>query len=81
MTRLVIDLGTIELSDRAQDVLLAELHRTALLHLAKVRFDEAFAIPFPKILWNLMLHGASRGHWPTTDNAGRHQGGDGRPAA
>lgn len=56
MTRFVIDLGDIKMSDKAADALNEDLQKTALAHVAGLRIDTPLAIKFPRPFpWGIIL--------------------------
>lgn len=48
MTRFVVDLGDIDLPEDTRLSISEDLQRTALSHVAKLRFDDPIAIKFPR---------------------------------
>lgn len=55
MTRFVIDLGDLDLPEDTRKTIAEDLQKTALAHLARVRFTDPFAIKFPKDWWGLIV--------------------------
>lgn len=55
MTRFVVDLGDLDLPEETRLSIAEDLQKTALSHLARVRFNDPFAIKFPKDWWGLIV--------------------------
>lgn len=55
MPRFVVDIGDIEMSQELQEIISADLQKTVLAHVAKLRWDEPFIVKFPKDWWGLIL--------------------------
>ena len=56
MTRFVIDLGDIKMSDKATERLNEDLQKTALAHVAGLRIEKPLAIKFPRPFpWGIIL--------------------------
>lgn len=56
MTRFVVDLGDIDLSEEMRMSISLDLQKTALSHVAKLKFDEPIALKFPKEWLGLIAH-------------------------
>lgn len=56
MTRFVVDLGDIDMPQDMQLSIAQDLQKTALAHVAKLRFEDPIAIKFPKEWWGLIAH-------------------------
>lgn len=54
MTRFVVDLGDIELPEDTRMSIAQDLQKTALAHVAKLRFEDPISIKFPKEWWGLI---------------------------
>lgn len=54
MTRFVVDLGDLKMSKEAQMALSTDLQKTALAHLAGIRFEDPFITKFPRDWWGLI---------------------------
>jgi len=56
MARFVVDLGDIKMTKEAQSELNDALQRTALKHIAGMRFEEPLALKFPgPIIWGIII--------------------------
>ncbi len=56
MARFVVDLGDIKMSKEAQAELNDALQRTALKHIAGMRFEDPLAVKFPgPIIWGIII--------------------------
>ncbi len=56
MTRFVIDLGDIEMSDRDQEKLNSDLQQVALSYVSGLRIDKPLAVKFPyPFPWGIII--------------------------
>lgn len=55
MTRFVVDIGDIDLPKDMHDVISADLQKTVLGHVAKLRWDEPIVVKFPRDWWGLII--------------------------
>ncbi|WP_128514446.1 hypothetical protein [Tabrizicola thermarum] len=55
MTRFVVDLGDLDLPEDTRMSIAQDLQKTALAHIARIKFKDPFAIKFPKDWWGLIV--------------------------
>lgn len=55
MTRFVVDLGDLDLPEDTRMTIAEDLQKTALAHISRIKFQDPFAIKFPKDWWGLIV--------------------------
>ncbi len=56
MARFAIDTGDVPMSKEDQAQLQSELQSVTLSHIARLGYDKAFAVKFPREWWGIILH-------------------------